>query len=88
MHPLRIPREPFSEREIPTFTGFTSLRPKSQRHGGSRVIVHRFDNSRDAKSWRRNHRHPIFSADGHRIYFNFSEGEFTRLIVAEIALAR
>src|SRR5688572_14287208 len=47
-------------------------------------VLHRFDNSKGAKSWRRNHPHPIFSADGRRIYFNVNEGEWTQLMVAEI----
>jgi MFS family permease len=38
-----------------------------------------------AKSWRRNHPHPTFSADGQRIYYNVSDGPFTRLMVAERA---
>jgi hypothetical protein len=31
------------------------------------------------------HPHPVFSADGKRIYYNVSDGEFTRLHVAERA---
>ena len=52
--------------------------------GDHYVILHRFDNARGAKSWRKNHPHPIFSADGRRIYFNVNEGEWTRLMVAEL----
>jgi Tol biopolymer transport system component len=48
-------------------------------------ILHRFDNSRGARSWRRNDPHPVFSADGRRVYFNVSEGEWTQLYVAERA---
>jgi hypothetical protein len=51
--------------------------------GGSWVLLHSFDQSKGAMSWRRNHPHPVFSADSKRIYFNVSEGEFTRLFVAE-----
>jgi hypothetical protein len=51
--------------------------------GGSYVILHRFPNNRGAQSWRRSHPHPVFSADGRRIYFNVSEGQWTRLFVAE-----
>jgi len=36
-----------------------------------------------AASWRVSHPHPVFSADGQRIYFNKSNGEFTQLFVAE-----
>ncbi len=51
---------------------------------GSRYqILRRFDNSHGAKSWRVNHPHPIFSADGQRIYFNVNEGPWTELFVAE-----
>lgn len=48
------------------------------------VLLHSFDQSRGARSWRRSHPHPAFSADGKRIYYNVSDGEFTRLFVAEI----
>ncbi len=52
--------------------------------GTGQIIIHKFDNSHGAESWRRSHPHPIFSADGKRIYYNVSDGEFTRLFVAEI----
>lgn len=55
--------------------------------GGNYVLIHRFDNSRGASSWRRSHPHPIFSADGRRIYFNVSASKWTRLHVAEVGLA-
>jgi hypothetical protein len=32
--------------------------------GGDWALLHSFDQSRGAKSWRRNHQHPVFSADG------------------------
>ena len=51
--------------------------------GGEHAIIHRFDNSRGARSWRRSHPHPSFSPDGRRIYFNVSATEWTRLYVAE-----
>jgi hypothetical protein len=51
--------------------------------GRRHEIVHRFDNSHGAKSWRRSHPHPVFSADGRRIYFNVSSGDWTQLYVAE-----
>lgn len=51
--------------------------------GGSYVLIHRFDNSRGASSWRHSHPHPVFSADGRRIYFNVSADRWTRLLVAE-----
>lgn len=53
--------------------------------GGTFHLLHRFDNSRGAKSWRKNHPHPVFSADGKRIYFNVNDGPWTRLLVAEMA---
>lgn len=49
---------------------------------GASVTVHRFDNSRGAASWRRSHPHPAFSPDGRRLYFNVSDGPWTRLMVA------
>ncbi|HUQ95441.1 MAG TPA: hypothetical protein VM120_27425 [Bryobacteraceae bacterium] len=51
-------------------------------------ILHRFDNSHGAASWRVSHPHPIFSADGRRIYFNVSEGQWTTLYVAEVDPAK
>jgi hypothetical protein len=51
--------------------------------GTNHVIIHRFDNSRGASSWRRSHPHPVFSRDGRRIYFNVSSGPWTQLYVAE-----
>ena len=56
--------------------------------GRDYVIVHRFDQSGGARSWRRSHPHPAFSADGKRIYFNVSSGPWTRLYAAEIAAAK
>ncbi len=49
------------------------------------TTIHRFDHSQGAKSWRIAHPHPVFSADGRRIYFNVSDGPWTRLHVAEVA---
>jgi Tol biopolymer transport system component len=51
---------------------------------GRSVTIEQFDNSRGAASWRKSHPHPIFSADGRRLYFNVSEGPWTQLYVAEI----
>src|SRR6185295_10482451 len=45
--------------------------------GTGQIIIHKFDNSRGAESWRRSHPHPVFSADGRRLYYNVSDGEFT-----------
>ena len=47
------------------------------------VVVDQFDNTGGARSWRPSHPHPVFSADGRRIYYNVSDGERTRLYVAE-----
>lgn len=47
-------------------------------------ILHRFDNSQGARSWRVSHPHPIFSPDGKRLYFNVSHGTWTELHVAEL----
>lgn len=52
---------------------------------GRSVVVHAFDNSRGARSWRVSHPHPSFSPDGRRLYFNVSDGPWTRLHVAEAA---
>lgn len=53
--------------------------------GEKYALLDRFQNGRGANSWRRNHPHPAFSADGKRIYYNVSAGEFTQLMVAEAA---
>jgi hypothetical protein len=52
---------------------------------GKFATLHRFDNTKGARSWRASHPHPAFSADGRRVYFNVSDGEWTRLHVAERA---
>ena len=56
----------------------------SDAAGTDHLILHRFRNDRGARSWRRSHPHPAFSADSRRIYFNVSDGEWTRLHVADI----
>ena len=53
--------------------------------GGRFRVLHRFNNSKGATSWRKNHPHPIFSRDGRRIYFNVNEANWTQLYVAEAA---
>lgn len=53
--------------------------------GEGHLLLHRFSNAGGARSWRHPHPHPVFSADGRRIYFNVSAGRWTRLHVAEIA---
>jgi WD40 repeat protein len=52
---------------------------RGERH----EVIHRFDNTRGARSWRPSHPHPVFSPDGKRVYFNVSRDEWTRLYVAE-----
>lgn len=47
------------------------------------VIVDQFDNTQGAKTWRHNHPHPAFSADGRRVYYNVNDGPWTHLMVAE-----
>jgi Tol biopolymer transport system component len=49
------------------------------------VLLHRFVHNNGARSWRQSHPHPVFSADGQRVYFNVSGGGWTRLYVAERA---
>ncbi|QDU30741.1 hypothetical protein ETAA8_58890 [Anatilimnocola aggregata] len=51
---------------------------------GKTALVHRFDHSKGARSWRVSHPHPAFSADGKRLYFNVSDGPWTRVHVAEV----
>lgn len=50
---------------------------------GRSQLLHRFPNTRGARSWRRNDPHPVFSPDGRRIYFNVNETNWTQLYVAE-----
>lgn len=50
---------------------------------GEHVVIRQFDNSKGARSWRVSHPHPSFSPDGRRLYFNVSDGQWTRLYVAE-----
>ncbi|MBI1372512.1 MAG: hypothetical protein GC159_07100 [Phycisphaera sp.] len=54
---------------------------------GESVMLYRFDHAQGAKSWRKSHPHPAFSPDGKRIYFNVSDGRWTRLFVAEASSA-
>lgn len=51
--------------------------------GSGYVTLHRFPKEGGATSWRVPHPHPVFSADGKRIYFNLSAGPWTRLHVIE-----
>ncbi|HEX5105872.1 MAG TPA: hypothetical protein VFV87_18770 [Pirellulaceae bacterium] len=53
---------------------------------GEFVKLHQFDNAHGARSWRVSHPHPAFSPDGRRVYFNVSDGRWTRLFVAEGSL--
>lgn len=52
--------------------------------GGAHVVLHRFANNQGARSWRRSHPHPVFSADGRRIYYNVSDGPWTRVHVVSV----
>jgi hypothetical protein len=52
------------------------------------ALLHRFDHSRGATSWRPCHPHPVFSADGERIYFCASSTRWSTLYVAERSKAR
>jgi hypothetical protein len=51
--------------------------------GTNYVVIHHSPVGGGAKSWRVAHPHPIFSADGQRIYFNVNNGSWTQLYVAE-----
>lgn len=56
--------------------------------GSNYVNLIQFNNSRGAQSWRKSHPHPVFSADGRRIYFNVNSNQWTQLFVAECAPAK
>jgi hypothetical protein len=51
--------------------------------GSDFEIVHKFDNSQGATSWRPSHPHPVFSPDSKRLYFNVSATKWTQLYMAE-----
>jgi hypothetical protein len=51
--------------------------------GTNHVVIHHFNNTGGARSWRPSHPHPIFSVDGRRIYFNVNNSNWTQLCVAE-----
>ena len=51
--------------------------------GGNWTMVAKFQGAEGATTWRKNHPHPAFSADGKRIYYNVNQGTYTRLYVAE-----
>ena len=63
--------------------GFWSLLVGDLR-GERSVILHTFDLTGGAKSWRASHPHPVFSPDGRRIYFNATINGWTQLSVAEL----
>lgn len=46
------------------------------------VVIDIFGNTKGARSWRSNHPHPAFSADGQRVYYNVNAGQWTTLMVA------
>ena len=52
---------------------------------GEWALVDRFDESQGTASWRRCHPHPVFSADGKRLYYTTSDTDWSRLRVAERA---
>lgn len=52
--------------------------------GSGWVRLHTFDQTGGARSWRPPHPHPVYSADGRRVYFNANDGAWTRLHVAEL----
>jgi len=51
--------------------------------GGNWTMIAKFQGAEGATTWRKNHPHPSFSADGKRIYYNVNSGKFTQLFVAE-----
>jgi hypothetical protein len=51
---------------------------------GAWRVVARSAEDAGAASWRRNHPHPVFSADSARLYFNLNNERCTRLWVAEV----
>ena len=95
---MDLPRFPSSHPSVSPdgqlFTTETQLKPfggaKGQwgivvgdLQGRDFKIVHRFENTKGATSWRPPHPHPSFSHDGRRLYFNVGTTEWTQLYVAE-----
>lgn len=62
--------------------GIVVLDPQAQQW----QLIDRFDDSQGAASWRRSHPHPVFSADGQRIYYCVGATPWSRLHVAEATL--
>ena len=60
------------------------FRPRAYSYIGNIPVLDVFDNTQGATSWRHNHPHPAFSADGKRVYYNVNDGLWTRLMVAEV----
>ena len=52
--------------------------------GDAQARVDMFKATAGAKSWRKSHPHPVFSPDGHRLYYNVNAGPWTELRVAEL----
>ncbi|MCM8538251.1 MAG: hypothetical protein NE334_20070 [Lentisphaeraceae bacterium] len=48
------------------------------------LLLHKFQNDKGANSWRHSHPHPVFNAQGNRIYFNVSSDDYTRLYVISL----
>jgi hypothetical protein len=51
-------------------------------YSGEHVLIHRFDHSQGARSWRRSHPHPVFGANSSRFYFCTSATPWTQLYLA------
>jgi len=52
--------------------------------GKHHQMIHTFDNSKGAASWRVSHPHPVFSPSGRRLYFNVNALRWTQLYMAEL----
>ena len=74
------------EKEWVVLVGSTNP-AKNNQAPAEYTIIDKFDNSKGATSWRHNHPHPVFSADGKRLYYNVNDGQWTRLVVAEVGNA-
>lgn len=48
------------------------------------VIADWFNNEGGARSWRKSHPHPVFNLQGNRLYYNVSDGAWTRLVCKDI----
>ena len=86
-------KETFEQTGIRVVTVATATPPapsdsRAPDSGGLAARIWRGLDTLGAESWRRPHLHPVFSPDSKRLYFNVSDGPWTRLHVADTSHER